>query len=81
MSNYEINLQIDIGKTESEITKGATQSGDGCFRMVMSGESGRSIDQCEHALLAVNYPAIREALSRHCSEVSRQAAAAYGPGV
>ena len=81
MSNYEINLQIDIGKTESEITKGATQCGEGRFRMVVSGESGQSIDQCEHALLAVNYPAIREALSCHFSEVSRQAAEAYGPGV
>ncbi len=81
MSNYEINIHIDIGKTESEVTKGATQSGDGRFRIVVSGEAGQSIDQCEHALLAVNYPAIREALSRHFSEVSRQEAEAYSPGL
>ena len=80
MSNYEINIQIDISKTESEVTKGATQSGDGRFRIVVSRESGQSIDQCEQALLAVNYPAIREALSRHFIEVSKQAADSYRPG-
>ncbi len=81
MPNYEITIQIDVSKTESEVTTGATQSADGHFRIVISGESAQSIDQCEQALLAVNYPAIREALSRHLSEVSRQEAEAYRVGV
>ncbi len=81
MSNYEIKIQVDIRATENEVTKEVTQSADGSFRIVVSRESCQSIDQCEHALLAVNYPAIREALSRHLSEVSRQQAAAHRPGV
>ena len=81
MSNYEIKIQVDIRATENEVTKEVTQSADGSFRIVVSRESGQSIDQCEHALLAVNYPAIREALSGHLSEVSRQEAAAYSPGI
>ena len=80
MSNYEIKIQVDMSKTEKEVTTGATQSADGHFRIVVSGASGQSLDQCEQALLAVNYPAIREALSRHFSEVSRQAAA-YSSGI
>jgi hypothetical protein len=48
---------------------------------VINRDSGQSIDPCEQALLAVNDPAIREALSRHLSEVSRQEAEAYRPGV
>src|SRR2546429_8423453 len=81
MSNYEINIQVDIRETEHEVTQGAQPSADGRFRIVISRESGQSIDHCEQALLAANYPAIREALSRHFSEVSKQAAEGYRPGI
>ena len=81
MPNYEINIQVDIRPTEQDVTPEATPSNDGGFRIVINRESGQSIDQGEQALLAVNYPAIREALSRHLSEVSRQEAEAYRPGV
>ena len=81
MPNYEINIQVDIRATDQDVTPEATPSHDGGFRIVINRESGQSIDQCEQALLAVNYPAIREALSRHLSEVCRQAAEAYRPGV
>jgi hypothetical protein len=46
----------------------------------VSGATGQSIDACEQALLGLNYPALREALSRHLSEVSRQEAS-HGVGV
>ena len=81
MPNYEIKIQVDISATDQDVTPDATPSRDGSFRIVIGGESGRRIDQCEHALLAVNYPAIREALSRHLSEVSKQEAEAYRPGM
>ncbi|MFQ5652600.1 MAG: hypothetical protein ACE5IY_21925 [bacterium] len=81
MSNYEIKIQVDISKTEKEVTQGAHQSADGSFGIVVSGASGQSIDQCEQALLATNYPAIREALSRHFSEVSKQEADSYHVGM
>jgi hypothetical protein len=81
MSNYEVKIQIDISQTEEEVTRGTHQSADGSFRMVVPCASGQSIDQCEQALLAANYPAIREALSRHFSEVSKQKAESYRVGV
>ena len=81
MPNYEIKIQVDISATEQDVTPDATLGADGSFRLVISGESGQSIDQCEQALLAVNYPAIREALSRHLHEVSKQEAEAHRPGV
>ena len=81
MPNYEIKIQVDIRTTEQDVTPDARPSDDGSFRIVIGRESGQSIDQCERALLAVNYPAIREALSRHLSEVSKQEAEAYRPGV
>src|SRR5712691_551724 len=81
MSNYEISIQVDIRATEHEVTQGAQQSADGRFRIVVSRASGQSIDHCEQALLAANYPAMREALSRHFSAVSKQAAEGYRPGI
>ncbi len=81
MPNYEIKIQVDMSATEQEVTQGVTPSADGSFWIVIGRESGQSIDQCEQALLAVNYLAIREALSRHLSEVSRQEAEAYRLGV
>ena len=57
-SNDEINIQVDLRKTENDITQGAHQSADGRFRIVVFGESGQRIDQCEQGLFAVNYPAI-----------------------
>ncbi len=80
MPNYEIKIQVDIRTTEQEVTQDVTPSADGSFRIVMDRASGESIDQCEQALFAVNYPALREALSRHLSEVSRQEAARGGIG-
>ena len=75
MSNYEIQIQINIRPTDDDVTPAAHQAADGSFRTVVSGASGQSIDECEQALLAVNYPALRAALSCHLSEVSQQEAA------
>lgn len=80
MANYEIKIQVDIRPTEQDISSDVTPSADGSFRLIMSPESAQSIDQCEQALLALNYPVIREALSRHLSEMSRQKAEAYRIG-
>ena len=65
MPNYEIKIQVAICPTEQDVTSEVTPCADGSFRVVMSHESCQSIDQCEQALLALNYPVICEALSRH----------------
>jgi hypothetical protein len=81
MPNYEIKIQVDISATEQDVIPDVTPGADGSFRIIMSRESAQSIDPCEQALLAVNYPAIREALARHLSEVSKAKAEAYGVGI
>lgn len=80
MSNYEIQVQVHIRKTDDDVTEEVHQAGEGEFRTVVSGVSGQSIDACEQALLAVNYPALRDALSAHLSEVSKEEAARGGIG-
>lgn len=74
MSNYNIQIKVEIIKTENELTESITELSDGSFSMVISGEEGKNIDQCEQALLSTNYPAIREALSQHFSKVSEEEA-------
>ena len=81
MPNYEIKIQVDISPTEQDVTPDVLPSADGSFRIIMSRESAQRIDDCEQALLTVNYPALREALARHLSEVSKKKAEAYGVGV
>lgn len=80
MSNDEISIQVDMRATEHEVTQGAQHAADGRFTTVLSRESGQSIDPCAQAVVAVNDPAMREALSRHFSEVSHQAAEGDRPG-
>jgi hypothetical protein len=80
MSNYEIAIHIQIRPTDDDVSEDAQQDDEGRFRTVVSGATGQRIDACEQALLRLNYPALREALSRHLREVSRQEAS-HGVGV
>ncbi len=80
MSNYEIVIKIDIQKTESLTSNGVKKCRDGRFRIVIPQESAQSIDMCEKALLNTNYPALREALSGHLSEISKEEADGFIAG-
>jgi hypothetical protein len=73
MPNYEIKVQVDIRPTEQDVTPNVAPCDDGSFRIVIGRDCGQSIDPCEQALLAVNYPAIREALavgSQHIVDIA-----------
>ena len=72
MSNYEIKIQIAIQKTDHEKTNGVEAMPEKGFRLVISQESAQSIDESEKALLLANYPALRQALADHLSEMSRE---------
>ena len=80
MSNYEIQIHIQIRPTDDDVSEDAQQDDEGRFRTIVSGATGQSMDACEQALLGLNDPALREALSRHLSEVARQEAS-HGGGV
>jgi hypothetical protein len=72
MTRFKSTSRFD--PPDDDVTEEAHQDDEGRFRTVVSGATGQSIDACEQALLGLNYPALREALSRPLSEVSRQAA-------
>ena len=80
MSDYEMIIKIEIQKTKSKPSDSINKCDDGSFRIVLPKKSAQSIDLCEKALLQTSFPAIREALSQHLSEISKKEAASYHVG-
>ena len=55
MSNYEIQIHIQIRPTDDDVSEASQQDDEGRFRTVVSGATGQRIDACEQALLGLNY--------------------------
>ncbi len=68
-SNYKIKVNIEIVECNDETQLEPHQQKEGQFEFVISEEPGCNIDKCEQALLQANYPALREALSAHLTQV------------
>lgn len=70
--NYKIKVKVEIVESDQEAEVDLNQTADGQFELVISQEQAISIDECEQALLRTNYPAIRAALAKHLSELSKK---------
>ena len=67
MSQLEVTIKVDICATEapSSASEEVERLEPGHFRLVLEGAKELDIDGLEQALLQVNYPALRDALSSH----------------
>ncbi len=65
-------MNIAIIESEEEVQAGSKKQGNGQFELIIDREAGHSIDQCEQALLNINSEALRDVLSNHLTEVSKQ---------
>lgn len=72
MGNYKIVVKVDIEECLEPAGSELERKGDGMFEMKISEGDAISIDRCEKALLQTNYEAVRDAISRHLSEVSKK---------
>jgi hypothetical protein len=72
VKNYKIKVQVEIVESDEETRGSRIETEAGQFETVISEAQAISIDDCEQALLQTNYAAIRAALSRHLSEVSKK---------
>ncbi len=72
MANYKIRVRVEIVECEEPAQKHPVKTDDGTFELNISPEQAGSIDDCEQALLAANYPAIREAIAQHLTEFSKK---------
>lgn len=72
MSNYKIRVKIEIVESEEGISAAPEQVSGGLFEFNIAPTTAESIDDCEQALLATQYPALRAALSEHLERVSKK---------
>ena len=72
MKRHKIRIKIEIVECEEEAQSKPAKIDDGEFELVMSEKQSVSIDDCEAMILRANYPAIRDALSQHLSEISKK---------
>lgn len=74
MKSHRIRIKVEIEECEEKRLGGdqPLQLGDGEFELLISDAVAGSIDDCEQAVLATNYPAIRDALSKHLAEYSKK---------
>jgi hypothetical protein len=72
---YRIRTHIVIEEVEAEDARRideVPQRADGCFETMLSDADATSIDKSEQAILQSCWPAMREALSRHLTAVSKK---------
>ena len=70
--NYKIKVHVEIIESDQEVESELVQTEEGQFELVISEEQAISIDGCEQALLRTNYPAIRAAIAKHLTELSKK---------
>lgn len=72
MGGYKIKVNVEIEECPMSEFGYPIKKKDGCFEMNISEEQAISIDKCEKALLLTNYETIRDALSKHLTDVSKK---------
>ena len=68
----KISIKIDMTETNEKQNMELRKESDGSFTMSISEADSISIDKSEKSVLQTAYPAIREALKQHLSEVSKK---------
>ena len=72
-TNYKIEVKIDI-KATNETQANDIQGNNDSFSIIINNSDTESIDKIEKAALRLTFPAIRESVSKHLSDVSLQKA-------
>jgi hypothetical protein len=68
-TNYKIEVKIDI-KATNETQANDIQVNNDSFSIIINNSDAESIDKIEKAALRLTFPAIRESVSKHLSDVS-----------
>lgn len=72
MGKYKIRVKVELLECDGDKGHGVIKEDDGCFAMTITEQDAMNIDNCENALLRTAYPTIRDAISKHLSEVSKK---------
>ncbi|OEU83602.1 MAG: hypothetical protein BA865_06765 [Desulfobacterales bacterium S5133MH4] len=72
MGKYKIKVEVELVECTEAKKHDPSKQEDGSFTMTISEQDAISIDNCEKAVLRTAYPTIREAISKHLSEISKK---------
>ena len=70
--NTKIRIKIELVETDDPIQDDPLKDSDGSFSLVVDEAKAISIDQIEKSVLTANWPAIRDAIGQHLTEVSKK---------
>jgi len=71
-TKIRIRVEFEDQEVSSESVTAPAKDDDGSFVIELPEAFEGDIDMCEQAVLAANYPAIREALSQHLERISKK---------
>lgn len=72
VGGYKIKVKIEIEEYSNSEPGDPIKKEDGYFERNITEGQAISIDKCEKALLETNSEAIRDAISRHLTELSKK---------
>lgn len=73
MGKYKVKINIELIECDDDVREhGPLKEKNGGFTMTISEQDAMSIDKCEQSVLLAAHPTIRDAISKHLSEVSKK---------
>lgn len=72
MSRYKINVKVELVECDNSEQDDLTKHPDGSFSTAISEQDAISIDKVDSSVLQTAYPAIRDAISKHLTEISKK---------
>jgi hypothetical protein len=72
MAKYKINVQIEFVECDDTAKNEINRTSNVCLSLVINEQDAINIDHCEKSVLQTAYPALREAVAQHLSEMSKK---------
>jgi len=72
MSRFKIKVKVELVECDDFEQGDLTRQEDGSFSMIISEQDAISIDKVESSVLQAAYPTMREAVSRHLTQISKK---------
>ena len=72
MAKYRVKVHVELVECDDTVNPEPKNNNDGSFSMTISESDAISIDMCEKSVLQTAFPTIREAVSKHLSEISKK---------
>ena len=69
---WAINVKVELVECDDFEPGDLTENPDGSFSMSISEQDAISIDKVDSSVLQTAYPAMREAVSKHLTQVSKK---------